>query len=93
MDGKKVFCIESGVPANSGEGFVPETYVNAKKDLLSKIAYYGYTTTGQSHYDYAVTQLMIWEQLGDQYVSSTIPNYHQRKAEIMALVNKHDMKE
>ena len=90
MDGKKVFCIESGVPANSGEGFVPETYVNAKKDLLSKIAYYGYTTTGQSHYDYAVTQLMIWEQLGDQYVSSTIPNYHQRKAEIMALVNKHD---
>ena len=90
MDGKKVFCIESGVPANSGEGFVPETYVNAKKDLLSKIAYYGYTTTGQSHYDYAVTQLMIWEQLGDQYVSSTFPNYHQRKAEIMALFNKHD---
>ena len=90
MDGKKVFCIESGVPANSGEGFVPETYVNAKKDLLSKIAYYGYTATGQRHYDYAVTQVMIWEELGDQYVSSTIPNYHQRKAEIMALVNKHD---
>lgn len=61
MDGKKVFCIKSGVPANSGEGFVPKTYVNAKKELLSKIAYYGYTTTGQSHYDYAVTQLMIWE--------------------------------
>lgn len=38
MDGKKVFCIESGVPANSGEGFVPEAYVSAKKDLLSKIA-------------------------------------------------------
>ena len=39
MDGKKEFCIESGVPANSGEGYVPETYVNEKKDLLSKIAY------------------------------------------------------
>lgn len=90
MDGKKVFCIESGIPANSGEGYVPESYVNAKKDVLSKIAYYGYTATGKTHYDYAVTQVMIWEQLGDQYISSTIPNYQQRKAEIMALVNKHD---
>lgn len=90
MDGKKVFCIESGIMANSGEGYVPESYVSAKKDLLSKIAYYGYTVTGKTHYDYAVTQVMIWEQLGDQYQSSTIPNYHQRKAEIMALVNKHD---
>lgn len=90
MDGKKVFCIQSGVPANSGEGYVPETYVNAKKELLSKIAYYGYTATGKTHYDYAVTQVMIWEELGDQYQGSTIPNYHQRKAEIMALVNKHD---
>ncbi|WP_373180104.1 hypothetical protein [Enterococcus durans] len=28
MDGKKVFCVESGIPANSGEGYVPEAYVN-----------------------------------------------------------------
>lgn len=90
QDNKKVFCIESGVPANSGAGYTPETFINAKKDLLSKIAYYGYTQTGQSHYDYAVTQLMIWEQLGDVYQSSTVPNYQQRKAEIMTQVNKHD---
>lgn len=90
MDGKKVFCVESGIPANSGEGYVPEAFVNAKKDKLSKIAYYGYTVTGKSHYDYAVTQVMIWEELGDQYHSSSIPNYHQRKAEIMAQVNRHD---
>ncbi|HGM4082866.1 TPA: SpaA isopeptide-forming pilin-related protein [Listeria monocytogenes] len=90
QDNKKVFCIESGIPANSGGGYTPETFINAKKDLLSKIAYYGYTKTGQSHYDYAVTQVMIWEELGDQYHSSTIPNYQQRKAEIMAMVNKHD---
>ncbi len=90
MDGKKVFCIEPGVPANSGEGYVPETYINAKKDKLSKIAYYGYTITGQSHYDYAVTQVMIWEEFGDQYQSTTIPNYHQRKAEILAQVIRHD---
>lgn len=90
IDGKKVFCVESGVPANSGEGYTPETFINAKKDLLSKIAYYGYTKAGQNHYDYAVTQLMIWEELGDQYHSSTVPNYQQRKSEIMDQVNKHD---
>ncbi|WP_253197684.1 SpaA isopeptide-forming pilin-related protein [Clostridium algidicarnis] len=90
IDGKKVFCVESGVPAYGGEGHIPETFINAKKDVLSKIAYYGYTKTGQSHYDYAVTQLMIWEELGDQYHSSTVPNYQQRKSEIMAQVNKHD---
>lgn len=90
IDGKKVFCVESGVPANSGEGYIAESYINSKKDLLSKIAYYGYTATDQTHYDYAVTQVMIWEELGDQYISSTIPNYHARKAEIMELVNKHN---
>ncbi|MHC5215954.1 SpaA isopeptide-forming pilin-related protein [Enterococcus sp. LJL128] len=90
MDGKKVFCIESGIVANSGEGYTPEAYINAKKDKLSKIAYYGYTNTGQSHYDYAVTQVMIWEELGDQYQSTTIPNYQQRKNEILAMVNRHD---
>ncbi|CAM4315393.1 SpaA isopeptide-forming pilin-related protein [Erysipelothrix aquatica] len=90
IDGKKVFCVESGIPASSGEGYTPEEFINAKKDLLSKIAYYGYTKTGQTHYDYAVTQLMIWEELGDVYQSSTIPNYQERKAEIMTLVKKHD---
>lgn len=90
MDGKKVFCIESGIVANGGEGYTPESYISTKKDKLSKIAYYGYTITSQTHYDYAVTQAMIWEELGDQCQSTTIPNYDQRKAEIMALVNRHD---
>lgn len=90
MDNKKVFCVESGIPVNSGEGYIPEAFVNSKKDKLSKIAYYGYTMTGQTHYDYAVTQVMIWEELGDQYQSSTISDYQKRKAEIMELVNRHD---
>jgi LPXTG-motif cell wall-anchored protein len=90
MDGNKVFCIESGIVANGGEGYTPESYISTKKDKLSKIAYYGYTITNQSHYDYAVTQAMIWEELGDQRQSTTIPNYDQHKAEIMALVNRHD---
>lgn len=33
---------------------------------------------------------MIWEELGDQYRSSTIPRYQQRKAQIMDMVNHHD---
>lgn len=90
VDGKVVFCVESGIFTTSGGGYVPETYIDSKKDLLSKIAYYGYTNTSQTGYDYAVTQVMIWGELGDQYVSSSIPNYEQRKAEIMAQVNRHD---
>ncbi|MBH6948358.1 Cys-Gln thioester bond-forming surface protein [Clostridioides difficile] len=90
MDGKKVFCVESGIFTTTSGGYIPESYIAPKKDILSKIAYYGYTNTSQSHYDYVVTQIMIWEELGDQYISSTIPNYHQRKAEIMAMVNSHD---
>lgn len=89
MDGKKVFCVESGVPANSGDGYIPESYISSKKGLLYKIAYYGYTATNQTHYDYVVTQVMIWEELGDQYQSSSIPNYQAKKAEIMVKVNSH----
>lgn len=59
VDGKKVFCVESGIFTTNGEGYVPETYVDARKNKLSKIAYYGYTNTNQTYYDYAVTQVMI----------------------------------
>lgn len=90
MDGKYAFCVESGIYATSGSGYIPENYVDAKKDVLSKIAYYGYTDTSQTNYDYAVTQIMIWEELGDKFISTTVPNYHQRKSEIMERVNKHN---
>lgn len=90
MDGKKVFCVESGIFTTTVGGYITESYISLKKDILSKIAYYRYTNTSQSHYDYGVTQVMIWEELDDKYISSTIPNYHQRKAEIMAMVNSHD---
>lgn len=91
MDGKYVFCIESGIYTDAGGGYIPDNFTSAKKDLLSKIAYYGYTNTGKTDYDYSVTQVMIWETLGDKYISSNITNYHARKAEIMNLVNQHDL--
>ncbi|MDT2816148.1 hypothetical protein [Vagococcus carniphilus] len=35
MDGKKVFCIQSGIPTSSGEGYIPEIYISSKKEKLS----------------------------------------------------------
>lgn len=59
IDGKYVFCIEPIIMTSSGGGYVSEEYIDSKKDILSKIAYYGYTNTDQTNYDYAVTQIMI----------------------------------
>lgn len=91
VDGKTVFCIEPGIATSSGGGYVSEEYIDSKKDILSKIAYYGYTDTSQSKYDYALTQIIIWEELGDKFISTTLPNYHKRKAEILAKVNRHNI--
>ncbi|MBC1502148.1 Cys-Gln thioester bond-forming surface protein [Listeria weihenstephanensis] len=90
LDGFDVFCIEHGKYATGGDVYQSATYNGSNKDLLSKIAYFGFTNTSQTNYDYAVAQLMIWETLGDQYQSSTIPNYAQRKGEIMKLINRYN---
>lgn len=89
MDGKTVFCVESGVYTEDGGGYIGSTYLHSKKELLSQIVYYGYTATNKSDYDYSITQVMVWETLGDVYKSSNIPNYHAKKAEIMSKVNTH----
>ncbi|MEG0498220.1 MAG: hypothetical protein RR541_09520 [Carnobacterium sp.] len=59
VDEKVVFCVESGIFTTSGGGYIPEIYIDSKKDLLSKIAYYGYTNTSQSGYDYAVANVKL----------------------------------
>ncbi|MHC9411490.1 SpaA isopeptide-forming pilin-related protein [Clostridium perfringens] len=91
MDNRVVFCIEPGIKTSSGGGYISEEYINLKKDILSKIAYYGYTDTNKSKYDYALTQIIIWEELGDKFISTTLPNYHKRKAEILEKVNRHNI--
>ncbi|WP_343363331.1 SpaA isopeptide-forming pilin-related protein [Listeria seeligeri] len=90
LDGTDVFCIERGKYATGGDVYNSATYNGSNKDILSKIAYFGFTNTNQNHYDYAVTQIMIWEYLGDHYQTSTIPNYAKRKGEIMNLVNRYN---
>ncbi|MBF2480200.1 Cys-Gln thioester bond-forming surface protein [Listeria seeligeri] len=90
LDGLDVFCIEHGKYAASGDVYRSATYNGSHKDMLSKIAYFGFTNTNQTNYDYVVTQVMIWEVLGDKYQSSTIPNYSKRKGEIMNQINRYN---
>lgn len=72
IDNKIVFCVEPGIKTLSEGGYISEAYINSKKDILSRIAYYGYTDTNQSKYDYALTQTMILEELGDKFISTTL---------------------
>ncbi|MBF2568419.1 Cys-Gln thioester bond-forming surface protein [Listeria welshimeri] len=90
LDGIDVFCIEHGKYATGGDNYNSATYNGKQKDLLSKIAYFGFTNTSQTNYDYAVTQVMIWEVLGDKYQSSTIPNYAKRKGDIMNQIKSYN---
>lgn len=90
MDGQDVFCIDSGAPANTEAGYVSEEYFHEKKVLLSKIAYYGFTQTEQSYKDFATTQLLIWEVLGEDLKWTSLPNYWSDKESILAKIKKHD---
>ncbi|EUJ40627.1 cell wall surface anchor family protein (LPXTG motif) [Listeria weihenstephanensis FSL R9-0317] len=90
MDGADVFCVDSGAHANTETGYNPETYVSDKKDLLSKIAYYGFSQTDQSYKEFATTQLLIWEVLGEQLEWTSLPNYWSDREVILAKVEKHD---
>ncbi|EAE6382345.1 hypothetical protein BFG65_05320 [Listeria monocytogenes] len=90
MDGKDVFCIDSAAPANTEDGYSAETYTGEKKDLLSKVAYYGFTQSEQSYKDFATTQLLIWEVLGEQLEWTSLPNYWSDRDVILAKVRKHD---
>ena len=92
MDGRVVFCIESGIPVFDGVVYVPEEFVYERRDRLAQIAFHGFTNTAQTHRDYAITQIMIWQELGDIYVSSNIPNFEQRRNEILALVDRHEVR-
>ena len=90
-EGEPAFCIEHGTILNGGSGFDPSELTIAEKDRLSLIAYYGYKSNPTSE-NYGITQNLIWESFGDQLLSTTIPNYQNRKNEILAKVNAHNTK-
>lgn len=91
LNNRYAFCVESGIWTNTGVEYTPQEFDSPTKDYLSKIAYYGYTKTSRTNYDYAVTQLMIWEHLGDKLISTNVPNYQKRKTEIISMIKNHNV--
>ena len=90
-DGVPAFCIEHGVDLWGGADFTPSELSIAEKDQLSLISYYGYQLD-PTVLNYAVTQNIIWEELGDTLLSTTLPNYAAHKNQIMEKVIKHNAK-
>ncbi|MFB5345723.1 SpaA isopeptide-forming pilin-related protein [Enterococcus faecalis] len=90
-DNEPVFCIEHSVIINGGSGFTPSEMTSAEKERLSLIAYYGYQLNPTVE-NYGVTQHIIWQEYGDTLISTQIPNYEQRKAEILSKVDRHRTK-
>ena len=79
VDGKVAFCVEHGVDLDmSGSGYNPSTYSDSKKDQLAKIAYYGYHQN-PSDRNYALTQMIIWETLGDKLLTTSNKTYQTEK--------------
>lgn len=92
VDNKIAFCVEHGVPLDmSGSGYNPSAYSDAKKERLAKIAYYGYQQN-PTNYNYGVTQTLIWEELGSELLTNSLPNYQAQKKIILDKVNAHDQK-
>ncbi|MFD1392860.1 SpaA isopeptide-forming pilin-related protein [Lacticaseibacillus jixianensis] len=94
IDGGKqiAFCVEHGIDLDmSGSDYTPSSYSNAKKERLAEIAYYGYYSQPSAK-NYAVTQMMVWEELGDTLVSNPYSAYAAEKKAILAKVSAHDKK-
>lgn len=75
----------------SGSGYNPSTYSDSKKDQLAKIAYYGYYQSPTNR-NYAVTQMIIWETLGDSLLTTPNKTYQSEKKAILDKVAAHDRK-
>ena len=90
-DNQPAFCIEHGVLLNGGSGFTPSELNSAEKERLSLISYYGYQISPTME-NYGITQNIIWEEFGDTLLTTQLPNYANRKNEILAKVANHKIK-
>ncbi len=86
-DGSNAFCIEPWYFINGMEGYTKEPHHN---EVLSKIIYHGYVNTARTNYDYAITQLMVWE-LYSYTPLHTVENYEQQKQKIQNAITMHDV--
>lgn len=90
-DNQSAFCIEHGVLLNGGSGFEPSELNSAEKERLSLISYYGYQISPTKE-NYGITQNSIWEEFGDTLLTTQLPNYANRKNEILAKVVNYKIK-
>lgn len=72
LDGEDVFCIEEGVFTQAGINYEHRTdlssIVGNKAMRLSMIGYFGYYTQ-RSMQNYALTQMMIWDEMGGSFIN------------------------
>ncbi|HBI6483558.1 TPA: LPXTG cell wall anchor domain-containing protein [Listeria monocytogenes] len=90
-DNQPAFCVEHGVLLNGGSGFEPSELNSAEKERLSLISYYGYQLSPTVE-NYGITQNIIWEEFGDTLLTTQLPNYANRKNEILTKVANHKIK-
>ncbi|MGX7420450.1 SpaA isopeptide-forming pilin-related protein [Carnobacterium gallinarum] len=90
-DNQPAFCIDHGTLLNGGSGFNPSELTIPEKEALSLIAYYGYQMNPTTE-NYGITQNIIWETLGDELLTTNLPDYDSRKTEIMNQVTSHQTK-
>lgn len=91
MDGNPVFCIELGIGFIPGGNFNPNQLSIPEKEKLALIAYYGYQTNPTA-LNYTITQHVIWETLGNELLTTQVPNYQAEKQRILNQVQAHDVK-
>lgn len=72
IDGEDVFCIEEGVFTQAGINYEHRTdlssIVGNKAMRLSMIGYFGYYTQ-RNMQNYALTQMMIWDEMGGSFIN------------------------
>lgn len=90
-DNHPAFCIEHGTILNGGSGFTPSELTIAEKERLSLIAYYGYQINPTID-NYGITQNLVWLEFGDELLTTNIPNFDNRRNEILNQVKNHSIK-
>jgi uncharacterized surface anchored protein len=98
LDGEDVFCVHEGAWTQAGwiyGGSDEELVLGGEvlsEEMIKKMAligHYGFEIQGKGDWDYAVTQGMIWEEMGSTFISNTIDGYLDRKVHINTLLNHH----
>ncbi|MFD0896540.1 Cys-Gln thioester bond-forming surface protein [Loigolactobacillus binensis] len=92
VDGQVAFCVEHGIDIeNSGSGWTPTNYSAAEKDKLASIAYFAYQQN-PTDANYGLAQIMIWEELNSELLTTNYPDYQAKKAAVLKKVTTFNTK-